>query len=87
MAGHGPAPKPASRRARVNADPVPSRTLRLVRQSMAFFHQPNYDAVIECLPTCVTSERPARYGRTTSGEHVWMKITKHRAPELAKATA
>jgi hypothetical protein len=19
---------------------------------MAFFHQPNYDAVIECLPTC-----------------------------------
>ena len=23
-------------------------------------------------------------GRTTSGEHVWMKITKHRTPELAK---
>jgi len=22
------------------------------RLSMAFFHQPNYDAVIECLPTC-----------------------------------
>lgn len=31
MAGRGPAPKPAGRRARVNVDPVPSRTLRLVR--------------------------------------------------------
>ncbi|MBV8412740.1 MAG: isopenicillin N synthase family oxygenase [Alphaproteobacteria bacterium] len=53
------------------------------RLSMAFFHQPNYDAVIQCLPTCTTAERPARYGSTTSGEHVWMKINKHRAPEGA----
>ena len=45
----------------------------------------NYDAIIECLPTCGSAERPARYGRTTSGEHVWMKITKHRTPELAQA--
>ncbi len=29
------------------------------RLSMAFFHQPNYDAVIECLPTCSSAERPA----------------------------
>lgn len=33
MAGHGPAPKPAGRRARLNSDPVPLRALRLVRQS------------------------------------------------------
>lgn len=32
MAGHGPAPKPASRRARSNTDPIPSRALRLVRE-------------------------------------------------------
>jgi hypothetical protein len=33
MAGHGPAPKPAARRVRRNADPVPSQALRLVRAS------------------------------------------------------
>lgn len=32
MAGRGPAPKPAGRRARTNADPVPTRSLRLVRE-------------------------------------------------------
>jgi isopenicillin N synthase-like dioxygenase len=53
------------------------------RLSMTFFHQPNYDAVIECLPTCADSGRPPRYGTTTSGEHVWMKINKHRQPELS----
>lgn len=56
------------------------------RFSMAFFHQPNYDAVIECLPTCIDAGRPPRYTRTTSGEHVWMKITKHREPEQAAAS-
>jgi isopenicillin N synthase-like dioxygenase len=53
------------------------------RLSMAFFHQPNYDAVISCLPTCTGPDNPPRYSTTTSGEHVWMKITKHRAPELS----
>jgi isopenicillin N synthase-like dioxygenase len=51
------------------------------RLSMAFFHQPNYDAVIQCLPTCADADRPPRYGTTTSGEHVWMKINKHREIE------
>lgn len=55
------------------------------RVSMAFFHQPNYDAVIECLPTCADAEHPPKYGRTTSGAHVWAKITKHRTPEIAAA--
>jgi len=32
MAGHGPAPKPAARRARRNADPTPIRSLQLVRK-------------------------------------------------------
>lgn len=31
MAGRGPSPKPAARRARVNADPVPTQTIRFVR--------------------------------------------------------
>ena len=55
------------------------------RLSMAFFHQPNYDAVIQCLPTCAEAGRPPRYMKTTSGEHVWTKITKHRQPEHTAA--
>jgi isopenicillin N synthase-like dioxygenase len=66
-------------------NPPRDKALGSRRLSMAFFHQPNYDAVIECLPTCCDADRPARYGRTTSGEHVWMKINKHRTPELAPA--
>lgn len=53
------------------------------RISMTFFHQPNYDAVIQCLPTCTDAARPPRYGTTTSGEHVWMKINKQRQGDLA----
>lgn len=67
-------------------NPPRSKALGSRRISMTFFHQPNYDAVIECLPTCCTDDHPPRYGSTTSGEHVWMKINKHRQPELAKAT-
>lgn len=40
------------------------------RQSLVFFHNPNYDAVIECIPSCQNPERPARYPTTTSGEHL-----------------
>ena len=68
-------------------NPPRDRALSSRRLSMAFFHQPNYDAVIECLPTCSDADRPPRYGRTTSGEHVWMKINKHRTPELVPAKA
>lgn len=43
------------------------------RQSIAFFHQPNYDALISCLPTCVDDERPARYAPVESGKHLLRK--------------
>ncbi|MEM7278401.1 MAG: 2-oxoglutarate and iron-dependent oxygenase domain-containing protein [Pseudomonadota bacterium] len=56
------------------------------RYSMPFFHQPNYDAVVECIPTCCSEDNPARYGKTTSGEHVVMKINKHRAPDQVGET-
>lgn len=42
------------------------------RQSLIFFHQPNYDARIECLASCVGDG--ARYAPTTSGEHLRMKL-------------
>jgi isopenicillin N synthase-like dioxygenase len=31
------------------------------RYSIAYFHSPNPDAVIECLPSCVSKDNPARY--------------------------
>jgi isopenicillin N synthase-like dioxygenase len=49
------------------------------RQSIAFFHQPNHDAEVIPLPSCVSADRPARYERTTSGEHLYMKISKSKA--------
>ena len=35
------------------------------RYSIAFFLDPNPDALVACLPTCVSSVRPARYAPTT----------------------
>jgi isopenicillin N synthase-like dioxygenase len=45
------------------------------RQSLIFFHQPNYNALIECLPTCLDDGR-AKYAPITSGEHLLMKMNK-----------
>src|SRR5438132_742190 len=33
------------------------------RYSIAFFYSPNVDATVECVPTCVSSDNPARYPR------------------------
>jgi len=33
------------------------------------FHQPNYDALIECLPSCCGPGNPPRYEPVTSGRH------------------
>lgn len=55
------------------------------RLSLVFFHQPNYDTVIECLPTCRVDARPPRYGRITSGEHLYNKIAKQRQGAEASA--
>lgn len=40
------------------------------RLSLPFFCQPNYDAVIETVPTCVSALRPSRYPRITAGQNV-----------------
>jgi len=39
------------------------------RLSIPFFHQPNYDALIECLPSCCGPDNPPRYPPVTSGQH------------------
>jgi isopenicillin N synthase-like dioxygenase len=50
----------------VNPPPEASRSNR--RLSIPFF-QPNYDAVIECLPGCCGPDNPPRYEPVTSGQH------------------
>ncbi|WP_434425219.1 isopenicillin N synthase family dioxygenase [Nannocystis pusilla] len=46
------------------------------RQSLVFFHQPNYDAEVIPLASCCGPDNPPKYARTTSGEHLFMKMTK-----------
>jgi isopenicillin N synthase-like dioxygenase len=50
-------------------NPPRDRALGSRRQSIVFFYQPNYDAVIECLPSCCGPGNPPRYEPVTSGEH------------------
>ena len=59
----------------VNPDRVDASKSRI---SLPFFHQPNADAVIECIPTCATPDNPPRYEPVTSGEWRDMKIKKSR---------
>lgn len=43
------------------------------RLSIPFFHQPNYDALIECLPTCQSADNPAKYAPILSGVNMLQK--------------
>lgn len=49
------------------------------RHSLVFFHQPNFDARIECLPSCIGPSQPAKYRPVTSGEHLAQKLISIRA--------
>ncbi len=44
------------------------------RQSIAFFHNANWDAVIECLPTCVAAGQVPRYAPIEAGPHLMQKF-------------
>ena len=39
------------------------------RVSIAFFQQPNYDAVIACIPSCSGPDNPSRYEPVRSGDY------------------
>jgi isopenicillin N synthase-like dioxygenase len=49
------------------------------RQSLVFFHNPNYDAVIACIPSCQGPDRPPTYPVTTSGEHLRQQFVRTQA--------
>ncbi|MUL66809.1 oxidoreductase [Mycobacterium sp. CBMA 234] len=44
------------------------------RFSLPFFHQPNFDAVIECIPTCATADNLPRYEPVVSGPYLLGKF-------------
>lgn len=56
------------------------------RQSLIFFHQPNYDALIECPPSCL-GDGPAKYAPITSGEHLFNKMRQMRDIEPSAQAA
>jgi isopenicillin N synthase-like dioxygenase len=44
------------------------------RYSVAFFLDPNPDAVVACLPTCVSADRPAKYAPITGAEFLRSRL-------------
>jgi isopenicillin N synthase-like dioxygenase len=55
--------------------PVVAKGEQVVRRrSLPFFHEGNYDMVIECLPTCCSPENPPKYAPVHAGEHVAAKV-------------
>jgi isopenicillin N synthase-like dioxygenase len=55
------------------------------RRSAAFFLDANYDAVIQCVPTCQSAEHPAKYPPVLAGEHLIQKILGPRALKPSQA--
>lgn len=60
----------------VNPDTGSAGTAR--RMSVVFFQNPNYDAVIEPLPTCVSDAEPARYQAIHAGDWLLAKTGQQR---------
>jgi len=50
-------------------NPPPEVANQTSRISIAFFLQPNYDAMVECLPTCAGPGRPVLYAPVRSGDY------------------
>ena len=43
------------------------------RYSIPFFFDPNFDIVVECLPSCTDKKNPPRFSATTAGQHLVSK--------------
>jgi isopenicillin N synthase-like dioxygenase len=51
-------------------NPPPDAGAEARRQSLVFFHNPNYDAPVAFIPTCLRQGDAPKYEPTTSGEHL-----------------
>jgi isopenicillin N synthase-like dioxygenase len=47
------------------------------RLSLVFFHQPNPDAVVECIRGCADAAHPSLYAPVTAGDYISRKINLH----------
>ena len=55
------------------------------RRSLPFFHEGDFDSVVECLPTCCSADEPALYPTVVLGEHVMAKVLSGHLLEVADA--
>jgi isopenicillin N synthase-like dioxygenase len=60
---------------------------RAHRRSVAFFHDGNDDALVECLPTCCSADNPPRYPPVRAGEHLRAKLLGPRTLRVSDATS
>ncbi len=54
------------------------------RLSVVFFHHPNYDAEIACIPTCTSDDNPPKYPPVISGPYRLEKYTTTRRDPAAQ---
>jgi isopenicillin N synthase-like dioxygenase len=66
----------------VNPPREPGRSNR--RASFPFFHNANWDARVECLPTCVASGAAPRYSPVLAGAHLMAKFRSTVIAETAR---
>lgn len=52
----------------------PQEAAHRMRDSIAFFCHPNMDSRIECLPSCISDGRPARYPAISSYDHLMERL-------------
>lgn len=55
-------------------NPPRDRALESRRMSLVYFHQANYDSIIECLPSCCGTGNPARYPAVAFHEYLRTKF-------------
>ena len=56
-------------------NPPLDQKLSAERLSLGFFHQPNYDAVVSCLPNCKEVGKSAKYKPIAAGDHLHAKFS------------
>lgn len=72
---------------RVANPPFDDTQRNVRRQSLVFFHQPNYDAMVECLPVCLAPGEQPKYAPISSGDHLTSKFVKQTTFGGTKAAA
>lgn len=72
----------ATRHRVVNPDPQCAAERRI---SIPFFQHPNYDALIECIPTCADPTRPARYPAVFGGNWAAFRMSNYETNDRSSA--